>query len=558
MIDIKKSLIVPLLVLSCATTATVVIVDTTSQLQVHADPASENYELVLSNSQNKYSSSSMTINTSSGNDVTFNFSNFNKVTDSRYFSSSNGNSVMSNVNAIRGLKSLTIEYADANSVTKPFEIKTAWGWETSDIPNTGWADCLYQEKKILNDNEGVVTFDFYDMSPSYFSLYIDDFGVFIKSITIDYSCVLTPFSLGFTLELSSTGTNYRICDPISTSIEKLYIPTMYNGLPIYGCKQKAFSDCQQLKKVRMGDLRYSNGGEFKGCKALEEVAFASTTSNIQSETFMDCTSLTKIVEFPSTIQLIGAYAFSNCGLTSVTLPEGLVYIYTRAFYGTPLTSVSLPNSLYDIQSEVFSYTNLTSLRIPKGVGNLIAPQFNGCEHFTTLTVDPENEKYTDQLPYMTSPSNAVYSKGFNELCLTCPTSVFPTADTFSISYNSLAEMSYPENWDLSSYTNMIRICGHAFDKCDRLVSISLPATRIDAEAFSDLQNLEYVFISKDFNAGTNETNTNCMFYNCQNLKKVYTDAPSSSYFTEEQMEKLTTADATWEIVYNTPSMPSSH
>lgn len=60
------------------------------------------------------------------------------------------------------------------------------------------------------------------------------------------------------------------------------------------------------------------------------------------------------VNIPSSIEVIGAYAFSGCSkLTKITLSEGLKCIERYAFHSTATGTVTIPKSVETIQSEAF-------------------------------------------------------------------------------------------------------------------------------------------------------------------------------------------------------------
>ena len=83
-------------------------------------------------------------------------------------------------------------------------------------------------------------------------------------------------------------------------------------------------------------------------------------------TILDYTGSDTEVEIPATIggaqvKAIGANAFYNKGLTSVTLPDGLETIGAQAFQGNALTSVTIPASVTQIGSQAFFQNNISSL-----------------------------------------------------------------------------------------------------------------------------------------------------------------------------------------------------
>lgn len=64
-----------------------------------------------------------------------------------------------------------------------------------------------------------------------------------------------------------------------------------------------------------------------------------------------------------TVTEIGYAAFSQKGLTSVTLPDGLVGIGSSAFFGNALTSVTIPDSVVDVGVFAFYEGQLTSVTL---------------------------------------------------------------------------------------------------------------------------------------------------------------------------------------------------
>ena len=88
---------------------------------------------------------------------------------------------------------------------------------------------------------------------------------------------------------------------------------------------------------------------------------------------------------------IGMSAFSQCpALSSLTLPEGLIYIDDNAFSGRkPLGSITIPNSVTTIGNYAFSEcTNLRSVYIPDDVFYLGMGAFEECKKLQTVHLPP--------------------------------------------------------------------------------------------------------------------------------------------------------------------------
>ncbi len=96
---------------------------------------------------------------------------------------------------------------------------------------------------------------------------------------------------------------------------------------------------------------------FSYCSNLEEVEFSETTSKnktIQSYAFYKCTALKK-ANIPYGVQVINEYAFSQSGITSLTLPTSLTTIKNNAFEYTKITELNIPEYVSTIESAAFRY-----------------------------------------------------------------------------------------------------------------------------------------------------------------------------------------------------------
>lgn len=63
-------------------------------------------------------------------------------------------------------------------------------------------------------------------------------------------------------------------------------------------------------------------------------------------------------------------AFRSLGLTSVTIPEGVISIGSSAFHSNALTSITIPNSVISISDRVFAWNNIVDLVIPDSVTSI--------------------------------------------------------------------------------------------------------------------------------------------------------------------------------------------
>lgn len=113
-------------------------------------------------------------------------------------------------------------------------------------------------------------------------------------------------------------------------------------------------------------------------------------TSIGSSTFDGYTSL-KSIKLASTVKSIGNNAFSNTGITSLNLPEGLESIGIGAFYNCEkMTELKLPESLTTLNNGAFAFCKgLTAVTLPSKITFIGALAFEECTGLTSITI-PEN------------------------------------------------------------------------------------------------------------------------------------------------------------------------
>lgn len=113
-------------------------------------------------------------------------------------------------------------------------------------------------------------------------------------------------------------------------------------------------------------------------------------TSIGSSTFDGYTSL-KSIKLASTVKSIGNNAFSNTGITSLDLPEGMESIGIGAFYNCEkMTELKLPESLTTLNNGAFAFCKgLTAVTLPNKITFIGALAFEECTGLTSITI-PEN------------------------------------------------------------------------------------------------------------------------------------------------------------------------
>jgi hypothetical protein len=164
--------------------------------------------------------------------------------------------------------------------------------------------------------------------------------------------------------------------------------------------EAAFGGCGGLTKVSIPE-GVSEIGEyaFDGCTSLTEIAVDNgneTYSSINGVlTDQRQTTLIKYPEgktgnynVPKSIRTLGDYAFANnMGLSNVTGAESVTKIGNAAFANCMnLTSISIPNSVISLGDSALSNCGLTNLTIPDGVTTIGQWAVAFCRSLTNITI----------------------------------------------------------------------------------------------------------------------------------------------------------------------------
>jgi len=196
------------------------------------------------------------------------------------------------------------------------------------------------------------------------------------------------------------------------------------------------------------------------------------------------TGKNKNVRIPKQIQRmpvvgIGNFVFHYKGLTSVTIPDGVITIGSSAFSSNRLTSVVIPNSVTTIGDRAFSNNQLTSVTIPNSVTSIGDAAFLG-NPLTIISVESGNPKYAARDFFILSKDEKVIILYFgSEKSVTIPDGVI-TIGGSAFSNNQLTSVTIP---------NSVTSIGDAAFSSNRLTSVVIPnsVTAIGQSVFSNNQ-----------------------------------------------------------------------
>ncbi len=148
----------------------------------------------------------------------------------------------------------------------------------------------------------------------------------------------------------------------------------YNG----NCLMRVNPDFEGHYTVREGTTAIA-GNAFSGCTKITSVTLPEDFTVIEGGIFSGCSSL-KSIEIPKGVTYIGAYAFSNSGLESISVPESVTKIAQQTFYQCmDLKEITLPKSLKHIGPMAFyNCASLNSIEFPDGVTEIGKQAFYTC------------------------------------------------------------------------------------------------------------------------------------------------------------------------------------
>lgn len=352
----------------------------------------------------------------------------------------------------------------------------------------------------------------------------------VKSIFINVLIVFTVF-VGIALAENSLYANvdaseymtYTISDGEVTITDfdesfcgDVIIPSVIEGYPVTSIGDEAFAYCQDIYSIEVPDsVTYIGKGAFFECWNLMKMTlpFVGNTLNgtenthfgyifgaddyTQHSEYMWGRYLDELVITGETS--LDSYAFYQCIINKINLPDGITTIGEYTFYMAGLESIIIPDSVTYIGEAAFYMCNFESVTIPKNVTHIGAYAFfSGSLRRVEILCD--NLETWDMAFYG--------SRGITDLTISgCVKSIgyltFAECGFESLTIpecvTSIENDAFASCYDLTSVTipdSVTHIGFGAFAMCP-LVEISLPFTGIYADG-SGPTNFEAIFGTEDY------------------------------------------------------------
>ena len=251
----------------------------------------------------------------------------------------------------------------------------------------------------------------------------------------------------------------------------------------------AFFGCKKLNTLTLSDSITSiEPFAFYSCESLRSVTIPKSVKSIEESTFGYCKSLEKVV-ISSSVKNIEKEAFYNCfGLKDIAFSDSVESIKSNAFFGCRgLTEITIPNSVQSIYYGAFGDTNISSVVIPETLIYISLNPFPYCDKLTEIQVEKNNPYYDSR-----DNCNAVIQTRTDSLLFGCKNTVIPDDVTDLREYSffgisSLTCVEIPES--------VTSIDEQAYCDCENLSRVDIPLSveQIGEYAFSECSRLTDVY-----------------------------------------------------------------
>lgn len=138
-------------------------------------------------------------------------------------------------------------------------------------------------------------------------------------------------------------------------------------------------------------------GTVMGCNVSGSITIPATVKyqnetyqieSIAPHAFEDKKLVTQVNIQQGSLTTIGDQAFSNSGITAITLPQSLTTIGSSVFYGADkLKSIVIPDGVTSIGDRAFTGCNsLEQIQLPAGINTIREFMFSGCNSLKSLDI----------------------------------------------------------------------------------------------------------------------------------------------------------------------------
>lgn len=160
-------------------------------------------------------------------------------------------------------------------------------------------------------------------------------------------------------------------------------------------------------------------GTYAFCNCpITSVVIPNSVDSIAGCAFLNCNYLTSVT-LSNTLRYIGPRALSGCMLGDVVLPSSVRVVEGGALSGSQITNITLNDSVQILGGGCLGDNPFTSLYIPASVQH-IEGYWSPGSNLTSIVVDPDNQYYDSR-----NNCNAIIERYENKIILGCINTVIP-------------------------------------------------------------------------------------------------------------------------------------
>lgn len=292
----------------------------------------------------------------------------------------------------------------------------------------------------------------------------------------------------------------------------------------------AFFGCNSLTDINLYNTSSVSIGEsaFSGCSSLQKLVIPSSVSSIEKSAFENCSKLIEL-NLKEGIKNIGALAFSNCNIHTITIPNSIVTIGGGAFSGChnlgkfegKYASADKRYLIINGSLKSFASSGLTfKYEVPEEVKSIASYAFLNCPIRISLS-----NNVTDigtgafkgcEFSYFYIPNKVSTIEDFTFFECKNLTTIVLNNNITSIGMSAFLGCSSLSNIELPS--NLSNIEMGAFEKCEKLKSISIPnnVKSINESTFQECTALENITLGKNISFIRSQA-----FLGCEKLSQIY-------------------------------------
>lgn len=254
-----------------------------------------------------------------------------------------------------------------------------------------------------------------------------------------------------------------------------------------------------INNIDMPRLKGLGEGAFSDCSYLTSITLPEGLKEIPTACFYNCHDLETVI-LPTTLEVIGYYAFYITGINHISLHEGLKEIKYGAFAHTFIEQVEVPSTC-----SIFHFNNsdVKTVKLPEGITTIPGSSFYACGALDNINL-PSTIRSIEEKAFAgcTSLKEITLPEGLKTLGV----------GAFSLS--GLTSIVIPESvTDISTYifrdcpltyceikSPLKEIPKGMFYRCSKLKQVVLPSTleRFNKDSFFGNTSLEEINFPSSF------------------------------------------------------------